>query len=98
MYKDRFKKFGGSYIPDIIQYLADAAEKDPTLTITVGCDSIQARRKTIYAIMVHMLFSSERIVLRLERTMKGFIKKHNMFMMLLHIYMTILREYTKEKT
>jgi predicted RNase H-related nuclease YkuK (DUF458 family) len=54
MYKDRFKKFGGSYIPDIIQYLADAAEKDPTLTITVGCDSIQARRKTIYAITVMM--------------------------------------------
>lgn len=58
MYKDRFKKFGGSYIPDIIQYLTDAAEKDPTLTITVGCDSIQARRKTIYAITV-MIYNTD---------------------------------------
>ncbi len=54
MYKDRFKKFGGEYIPDIIQYLTDVAEKDPTVTITVGCDSIQARRKTIYAVTVMM--------------------------------------------
>ena len=54
MYKDRFKKFGGDYIPDIIQYLVDAEKKDPGLTITVGCDSIQARRKTIYAITVMM--------------------------------------------
>jgi predicted RNase H-related nuclease YkuK (DUF458 family) len=54
MYKDRFKKFGGEYIPDIIQYLVDVAKEDPTLTITVGCDSIQARRKTIYAVTVMM--------------------------------------------
>ena len=54
MYKDRFKKFGGEYIPDIIQYLTDVAKEDPTVTITVGCDSIQARRKTIYAITVMM--------------------------------------------
>ena len=54
MYKDRFKKFGGEYIPDIIQYLADVAKEDPTVTITVGCDSIQARRKTIYAVTVMM--------------------------------------------
>ena len=53
-YKDRFKKFGGEYIPDIIQYLTDVAKEDPTVTITVGCDSIQARRKTIYAITVMM--------------------------------------------
>lgn len=54
MYKDRFKKFGGEYIPDIIQYLVEVAKEDPTLTITVGCDSIQARRKTIYAVTVMM--------------------------------------------
>ena len=54
MYKDRFKKFGGEYIPDIIKYLVDASKENPGLTITVGCDSIQARRKTIYAITVMM--------------------------------------------
>jgi hypothetical protein len=53
-YIDRFKKFGGEYIPDIIQYLVDVSKKDPGVTITVGCDSIQARRKTIYAITVMM--------------------------------------------
>lgn len=58
MYKDHFKKFGGEYIPDIIQYLKDAIKKDPTLTITVGCDSIQARRKTIYAITI-MLYNTD---------------------------------------
>jgi len=54
MYKDRFKKFDGTYIPDIIQYLLDAVKKDPAITITVGCDSIQAQRKTIYAVTVMM--------------------------------------------
>ena len=54
MYKDRFKKFGVEYIPDIIKYLVDASKENPGLTITVGCDSIQARRKTIYAITVMM--------------------------------------------
>jgi hypothetical protein len=35
-----FKKFGGEMIPDIIEYL-NFLEKDPTATITIGCDSVQ---------------------------------------------------------
>lgn len=54
MYKDKFKKFDGSYIPDIIKYLKDYIEKDPSVTISVGCDSIQVRRKTIYAVTIMM--------------------------------------------
>jgi len=54
----RFKKFGGEFIPDIIQYLKDYIEKDPTATISVGCDSIQRRRRTIYAITV-MLYNTD---------------------------------------
>ena len=50
MYKDKFKKFGGEMIPDIIEYLKEIIEREPTSTITVGCDSIQVRRRTIYAI------------------------------------------------
>lgn len=56
MFRNRFKKFGGDYIPDIIEYLKDYIEKDPTVTITVGCDSIQKRKKTIYAITI-MLYN-----------------------------------------
>lgn len=56
MYKDRFKRFGGEYISDIIQYLKDYLKEDPTVTISVGCDSIQKRRRTIYAITI-MLYN-----------------------------------------
>jgi predicted RNase H-related nuclease YkuK (DUF458 family) len=54
MFKSKFKKFGGEYIPDIIQYLKDYLSEDPTVTITVGCDSIQKRRRTVYAITIMM--------------------------------------------
>ncbi len=54
MYKDKFKKFGGDYIPDIIEYLKEYIEKEPGITISVGCDSIQVRKRTIYAITVMM--------------------------------------------
>jgi len=48
-FKNMFKKFGGEKIPDIIEYLRERIDENPNLTITVGCDSIQKRRKTIYA-------------------------------------------------
>jgi predicted RNase H-related nuclease YkuK (DUF458 family) len=58
MFKSKFKKFGGDYIPDIIEYLREYIEKDPTATITVGCDSIQKRRRTVYAITI-MLYNTD---------------------------------------
>ena len=58
MFKNRFKKFGGDYIPDIIEYLREYLEKDPTVTITVGCDSVQKRRRTVYAITI-MLYNTD---------------------------------------
>jgi predicted RNase H-related nuclease YkuK (DUF458 family) len=54
MFKNRFKKFGGDYIPDIIEYLKDYLDKDPGVTISIGCDSIQKRRRTVYAITIMM--------------------------------------------
>jgi predicted RNase H-related nuclease YkuK (DUF458 family) len=54
MYKSKFKRFGGEYIPDIIEYIKDYLKDDPTATITVGCDSIQKRRRTVYAVTVMM--------------------------------------------
>jgi predicted RNase H-related nuclease YkuK (DUF458 family) len=54
----RFKKFGGEFIPDIIEYLKECIEKDPSITISLGCDSIQRRRKTIYAITL-MLYNQD---------------------------------------
>ena len=58
MFKNRFKKFGGDYITDIIEYLKEYIDKDPTVTITVGCDSIQKRRRTVYAITI-MLYNTD---------------------------------------
>jgi predicted RNase H-related nuclease YkuK (DUF458 family) len=54
MYKDKFKKFGGEWIPDIIEYLKSQIEKNPEITISVGCDSIQKRKKTTYASTIMM--------------------------------------------
>jgi len=54
MYKDRFKRFDGRYIPDIVEYLREYLDNDPTTTISVGCDSVQMRRRTIYALTIMM--------------------------------------------
>ena len=53
-YKNSFKKFGGDWIPDIIEYLKHQIEKNPDITISVGCDSVQKRRRTIYACTIMM--------------------------------------------
>lgn len=53
-YKSVFKKFGGSQIPDIIEYLKDYIRENPGTTISVGCYSIQKRRRTVYACTIMM--------------------------------------------
>lgn len=58
MFRNRFKKFGGDYIPDIIEYLKEYISKDPSVTISVGCDSIQKRKRTIYACTI-MLYNTD---------------------------------------
>jgi predicted RNase H-related nuclease YkuK (DUF458 family) len=54
-YRNRFKKFCGDKVPDVVEYLKEYVSKNPGITISVGCDSIQKRRKTVYActIMMH---------------------------------------------
>lgn len=47
--RGKFKKFGGEKIPDIIEYIKDYIEEHPNVTISLGCDSVQRRRKTVYA-------------------------------------------------
>jgi predicted RNase H-related nuclease YkuK (DUF458 family) len=54
--RERFKKFGGEFIPDIIGYLKTYIDKNPNVTISVGCDSVQRRRKTLYAVTI-MLYN-----------------------------------------
>ncbi|NBO23115.1 hypothetical protein EBU94_07255 [bacterium] len=49
---NRFKKFGGEFIPDIVEYLKDYIQTHPRVTISVGCDSVQRRRTTLYAITI----------------------------------------------
>jgi len=56
--RKRFKKFGGEFIPDIVEYLRSYIEKEPNVTISVGCDSVQKRRRTIYAITI-MLYNTD---------------------------------------
>ena len=58
MFRNRFKKFGGFYVPDIIDYLKDYLKEDPTTTISVGCDSIQKRKRTIFACTI-MLYNTD---------------------------------------
>ncbi len=52
--KNKFKKFGGDFIPDVVEYLKGYIKENDTVTISVGCDSIQRRRKTVYAITVKL--------------------------------------------
>jgi predicted RNase H-related nuclease YkuK (DUF458 family) len=54
MFRNKFKRFGGEYIPDIVEYIKDYIKNDPSATITVGCDSIQKRKRTIYACTIMM--------------------------------------------
>lgn len=57
-YKNRFKKFGGGYILDIVEYLTEYIKTDPFITISVGVDSIQSRKRTIFACTV-MLYNQD---------------------------------------
>lgn len=52
MYINKFKKFGGEWIPNIIEYLKSQIDLNTDLTISVGCDSVQKRRKTFYAFTI----------------------------------------------
>ncbi len=56
--KSRFKKFGGEFIPDIIEYLKDQINRDPNITISLGCDSVQRHRKTLYAVTI-MIYNTD---------------------------------------
>jgi predicted RNase H-related nuclease YkuK (DUF458 family) len=47
--KDKFRKYGGERIPNIIDYIKDYINKYPTVTISVGCDSSEKRRGIVYA-------------------------------------------------
>ena len=58
MFRNRFKRFGGEYIADIVEYLKEYVKNDPSTTISVGCDSIQKRKRTIYACTI-MLYNTD---------------------------------------
>lgn len=46
---NKFKKFGGEKITNIIEYIKDYVAEHPNVTISLGCDSVQRRKKTVYA-------------------------------------------------
>lgn len=52
MYYSKFKKFAGSHIDNIIDYIMETVEDHPDVKISVGVDSIQKRRRTVYAMTI----------------------------------------------
>ena len=54
--RKKFKKFSDEFIPDIVEYVKKEIEQNPYLTISVGCDSIQRKRKTLYTVTI-MLYN-----------------------------------------
>jgi predicted RNase H-related nuclease YkuK (DUF458 family) len=58
IYRNRFKRVGGEYIPDIVEYIKEFLDKEPGTTISIGCDSIQKRKRTIYACTI-MLYNTD---------------------------------------
>lgn len=47
--KSRFKRFGGEFIEDITEYLCEYINDEPAITIAIGNDSKQRRRRTTYS-------------------------------------------------
>ena len=47
--KNKFRKYGGERIPNIIEYIKEYIEKYPTVNISIGCDSSEKRRAVVYA-------------------------------------------------
>jgi predicted RNase H-related nuclease YkuK (DUF458 family) len=45
----KFKKFGGEKIPDIVEYIKNYVKDNPYVTISLGSDSVQRRKKTVFA-------------------------------------------------
>jgi predicted RNase H-related nuclease YkuK (DUF458 family) len=56
--RTKFKRFGGEHIPDIVEYLLDWIKSSPGVTISVGCDSLQKKRRTTFAVTI-MLYNSD---------------------------------------
>ncbi len=65
-----YKKFGGEILEDLGQYCRDYVKENPDIIVSVGCDSKQLRRKTLYAVVVcfqhpgngvHVVFARKRL-------------------------------------
>jgi|TARA_R110000851_G_scaffold270161_2_gene422839 predicted RNase H-related nuclease YkuK (DUF458 family) len=50
----KFKKFGGEFIDDVGAYLREYLTKNPNISIYVGCDSVNRRNHTMYAVAICM--------------------------------------------
>jgi len=57
--KMKFKKNDGSEIDDIITYISDYYKQGEDIKITIGCDSKQKNRTTIYSLVI-MLYDEFR--------------------------------------
>jgi uncharacterized protein len=48
----KFKKFGGEFIDDIVNYVNEYVKTGEDIRVMVGCDSHQRRRHTTYALVI----------------------------------------------
>jgi uncharacterized protein len=55
----KFKKFGGNIIDNIFDYIKNYLKQDKDIRISVGCDSRQHKKWTVYAIVI--VFYNEKL-------------------------------------
>jgi predicted RNase H-related nuclease YkuK (DUF458 family) len=55
----KFKKFGGSVIDNIFDYTREYLKNDSDIRISVGCDSRQHKKWTVYAVVI--VYYSEKL-------------------------------------
>ena len=48
----KFKKFGGSIIPDVFKYVKNYIENEKDIRISIGCDSNNSKKWSVYAIVI----------------------------------------------
>lgn len=72
--RKKFRKYDGETIEDIVQYISDYVKKGGDVRVIVGCDSIQRKSYTMYALTImlydEMIHKGAHIVYMKIRTKK----------------------------
>lgn len=72
--RKKFRKFDGEFIENIVEYVSDYVKKGADIRIIIGCDSIQKKSYTMYALTImfydEMLHKGAHVVYMKIRTKK----------------------------